>query len=132
MLCLPKGLAIKGEEKMRTIIAGSRNVNAYEAVKEAIKESGFEITMIISGGAKGVDRLGERFAIENSIPFQRFLPDWSKYGKAAGPVRNAEMAKNADALIAIWNGSSKGTKNMIKTASKYGLKTYVYQLKDIF
>ena len=115
---------------MRTIIAGPRTVDNYDTVKEAIKTSGFEITEIVSGGAVGVDRLGEKYAIEKSIPFQRFLPDWKRYKRGAGPIRNAEMAKNADALIAIWNGTSKGTKNMIKTATNYGLKVYVHQIKE--
>jgi hypothetical protein len=115
---------------MKTIIAGSKNATNYFEVLIAVKASGFEITEIISSGAVGIDRLGEKYAIEHSIPFQRFLPDWMRFKKRAGPIRNAEMAKNADALIAIWNGSSKGTKNMIKTAQKYGLKIYVHQIKE--
>ena len=115
---------------MKVIIAGSRGAKEYKDILKAIQESGFEITEIISGGALGVDRLGEKYAIEHSIPFQRFLPDWKRFKRGAGMVRNAEMAKNADALIAVWDGTSKGTKNMIKTATNYGLKVYVHQIKE--
>jgi hypothetical protein len=54
-----------------------------------------------------------------------FPADWKTHGKAAGPIRNRQMAKNAEALIALWDGNSRGTKNMIETATKLGLKVYV-------
>jgi hypothetical protein len=111
---------------MKVVIAGSRNVEDLYLVKEAIAESGFLITEVVSSGAKGVDSLAEQWASENNIPVSVFNPDWAKYGRGAGPVRNAEMTDYADALIAVWDGESKGTKDMIAKAEKKGLKVFVY------
>lgn len=110
---------------MKTIIAGSRDIVDYEVVKKAIKESGFTISELISGGARGVDRLGESYAKENNIPIKRFIPDWD-IGKHAGILRNQKMAEYAEALIAIWDGESRGTKNMIEEARFRNLNVYVY------
>jgi len=110
---------------MRTIIAGSRDFHDYQTVVDAIEESRFTITTVISGGAKGVDALGERYAEEMNINLKIFRADWEKNGRAAGPIRNRKMAENADALIAVWDGQSRGTKNMIETATKLGLMVYV-------
>jgi len=131
---------------MKVIIAGSRTITDISVVEKAIEASGFDqsfgITEIISGTAKGVDRLGEKWAEERRLPVSYFRPKWddleapgavikvNSYGKQynarAGHDRNEEMAKHADALIAIWDGKSRGTKNMIENARKYGLKVYIY------
>lgn len=110
---------------METIIAGGRDYHNYDTVLEAIKESQFPISVVVSGGAKGVDALGERYALENNIHLEVYPADWEKHGRAAGPIRNRLMAENADALIAIWDGESIGTKNMIDTAIRLGLQVYV-------
>jgi hypothetical protein len=111
---------------MRVIIAGSRNENRYDIVANAIDLSEYKVTKIISGGCRGVDKLGEQYAKDHKIPFQVFKAEWSRYGKAAGPVRNQKMAESADALIAILYPGSKGTRSMIKIALKQGLKVFVY------
>lgn len=113
---------------MKTIIAGSRSIQDYRVVERAILSSGFTITEIVSGGAMGVDKMGEKYALYNNISIKRFIPQWDLYGKAAGVYRNADMAEYADALIAIWDGKSKGTENMISTANRLKLKVFVYQL----
>lgn len=110
---------------MKTIIAGSRDITDYSLVMEAIQESEFEISEVVSGTAKGVDRLGELWATNHKIPVKHYPADWNKYGKSAGPIRNQEMANYADALIAVWDGKSRGTKNMIDQAKEKGLKVYV-------
>ena len=92
---------------------------------EAIEEAQFDITEVVSGGAKGVDRLGEQYAMIRNIPLHIYEADWERNGRAAGPLRNKKMAENAEALIAIWDGVSRGTKNMIETAEKHGLLVYV-------
>lgn len=109
---------------MRCIIAGSRTITSYDLDK-TIKNSCFNPSVIISGGARGVDSLGEEWADRNKVPVELFVPDWDTYGKAAGYKRNEKMAENAEALIAIWDGNSKGTKHMIDIATKKGLKVYV-------
>lgn len=113
---------------MKTIVAGSRNCNSFKTVYEAISNSGFsdEISEIVSGGARGVDQLGERFGKKFDVPVKIFLANWEKYGRMAGIMRNREMAEYANALIAIWDGQSRGTANMIEEAKKRNLKVYVY------
>lgn len=112
---------------MKVIIAGSRNFSDYSALKKKIDEfqQKHQITEIVSGGAEGADRLGEIYAEENGIPVEIFPADWSKNGKAAGPIRNRQMANYADALLAVWDGSSKGTKNMIEEMHKLKKPVFV-------
>ena len=110
---------------MKTIIAGGRNIHDYSLVLSALEESTFYPTEIISGMAPGVDTLAVQYARENNLPLIEFHADWNKYKRAAGPIRNREMANYGDALIAIWDGESRGTKNMIEEATKRGLKVYV-------
>lgn len=111
---------------MKVIIAGSRDQHSMPVVFKAIKASGFDITRVICGGAHGVDEIGKTWANWNKIPVEIFYADWNLYGKAAGPIRNREMAEYADALIAIWDGKSKGTDNMIKEMQKLNKPCFVY------
>lgn len=110
---------------MRVIIAGSRNIHDYKLVEQAVAEAGFTIDEIVSGGAYGVDALGEHYAFANNIKLKIFPAAWDAYGKAAGYRRNYEMAEYADALIAVWNGESRGTEHMIHIARAENLKTYI-------
>ena len=111
---------------MRTIIAGGRTFNDSSLLSYSIyKNLPWKITTVISGTANGADNLGELWAIASHIPFKLFPAKWKTHGKAAGPIRNAEMAANADALLAFWDGESRGTANMISTARKAGLKVHV-------
>lgn len=118
---------------MKVIIAGSRTIEDYKLLKRAINSSEFNITEIISGGAQGVDRMGERYAKEAGIDLVIMPANWKKHGKAAGPIRNEKMAAYASSdknirggLIALWDGKSRGTKNMIDNAEKYKLNKFVY------
>jgi hypothetical protein len=113
---------------MRTIIAGSRDITDFELVFDAVEASGFKITEVVSGGARGVDRLGEYYAELHDIPCKVFKADWDTYGKAAGSIRNGEMGKYAQALIAVWDGVSRGTKHMIDTALMLGLRVYIHRI----
>lgn len=110
---------------MRVIIAGGRDCDNYQLLLDSIAESGFVITTVVSGGAKGADALGERYAVETNTALEIFSADWNRHGRAAGPIRNRKMAENADALIALWDGKSRGTKNMIEEAAKHNLPTYI-------
>lgn len=111
---------------MRTIIAGSRANVQYSDLLEAISHVDWTITTVISGTANGADEFGEQWANATKIPVERYPADWNKYGKGAGYKRNLDMANEADALIAIWNGKSKGTMHMINIANKNNLKVYVH------
>jgi hypothetical protein len=81
---------------MKTIIAGSRGITDYEIIEKAIKESGFDITEVVCGCARGVDRLGDRWGTFNCVMIKHFPADWDKHGKAAGFIRNSEMRDYAD------------------------------------
>lgn len=81
----------------------------------------------MSGKAKGPDSHGERWAYANDIPVDDYPADWDRHGKAAGAMRNEEMACNADALIAVWDGSSRGTADMIRRAKTKGLQVHVHR-----
>lgn len=118
---------------MKTIVAGSRSINNYSLVMHNllhIEHDGFEITEIVSGRARGVDKLGESFAKERKKPVKEFLADWKMHGKAAGYIRNKKMAKYADALVAFWDGDSKGTKHMINLAREEGLKVWIFIVSE--
>ena len=110
---------------MKVIIAGSRNLENYLLVVQAMQRCGYDITEVVSGCATGVDTLGERWARSNNLPIKEMPANWNRDGSAAGPIRNRKMAENAEALIALWDGKSRGTKNMIETAQKLGLMVYV-------
>lgn len=116
---------------MKVIIAGSRDLShlSVRLVEREVARSGFQITEVVSGTARGVDRVGELWGRQNKIPVAQFPADWNRYGKKAGYLRNVEMAEYADALIALWDGTSRGTKHMINIATKGGLAVYVYNEK---
>lgn len=113
---------------MRTIIAGSRDITDYNLVVEACASCPWEITRVVSGTARGVDRLGERWAKERHIPIDRYPADWDTHKKAAGYIRNKLMAENAEALLAIWDGESPGTLSMIRLAQKACLHIYIHKV----
>lgn len=102
---------------MKVIIAGSRSITSYKYLCDVMTHINIGwITRIISGGAKGVDSLGIRYAKDNRIPYDVYLPDWDKFGTKAGIIRNCQMGDVADALIALWDCKSRGTKHMIDYA----------------
>lgn len=115
---------------MKVIVAGSRHCTDKDLVLAAISASGFEITEIVSGCAKGVDTIGEEIAHDTGIPVKLFPADWARYGRGAGPVRNRQMADYADALVAVLFNNSRGTANMIATATKLGLKVHVLRRNE--
>jgi hypothetical protein len=89
----------------RVVVWGSRTFSDY----------------ILSGGARGADRLAEQYACDHGLGVERFPADWARYGRAAGPQRNEEMIATADALVAFWDGTSPGTRHAITTARRRGL-----------
>ena len=124
----------QNEEYFRVIIAGGRDFNDYLLLRAkcdnilAGKAASHRI-VIISGAARGADSLGEKYANEKSYTIERYSADWNTHGKAAGPIRNAQMANSADALIAFWDGQSHGTKSMINIARNKGLLVRVINYK---
>ena len=115
---------------MKTIIVGMRNFLNYGTVCNALDECGWTPTEIVSGRATGVNALGERWAAEHGLPVKEFHADWKAHGKAAGLLRNGQMAAYADALVAIWDGRSRGTGRMIEQARHHGLRVYVHLVQQ--
>lgn len=118
---------------MRLIIAGTRS--APDLAAEAVAASGFAlgadglliVSQVFDGGAPGADAHGAAWARRTGIPVRQFKADWGRHGKAAGPIRNEAMAREADALVVIWDGASRGTQHMIAVARRRGLRVYVHR-----
>lgn len=109
---------------MKTAIIGSRNLNVD--ISKYIPE---ETTIIISGGAKGIDTLASEYAYINNIPIIIFKPEYSKYGKFAPLARNKLIVEEADFIVAIWDGQSRGTLFTINYAKKLGKPIKIYTIK---
>lgn len=106
------------KETKRVVISGCRDFYDYATAKEFIDFCISDLKelyniVIISGGARGADMLGERYAKEEGFALERYPAEWEKFGKIAGPIRNSQMAKLGDFFICFWDGVSPGTKNMI-------------------
>ncbi len=128
---------------VRLIIAGSRSIYGLpgmEALEEAVEKAGYakstEIKHVLCGGARGVDELGKAWAEHYGIPVYEFPANWDRYKKSAGIIRNIQMVEHADALLAVWDGVSNGTRHVIGEAKKQGLRVYVHEVpilhKDTF
>lgn len=109
----------------KVIVAGSREGFTYEEVDDAILASAFVVTEVVSGGAACVDHHGELWAQLHGLPWCRMPADWNKHKKAAGPIRNTEMADYADALVALCLDDSPGTSDMIRKMQKRGKPAFV-------
>lgn len=116
---------------MKVIIAGGRDYDEFKVLYTAMNKFLIlhPITEVVYGGAQGADAFGACWAADQHIPVKLFPADWKTLGKAAGPIRNHDMAKYADWLVAFWDGRSRGTKNMIDNAfkEKIGITIYSYE-----
>lgn len=114
-----KKLAAEKQE-FRLVVAGSRDFDDYALLSAELDKllAGKTNITIVSGTARGADRLGERYAAEHNLRIERFPAEWEKYHKGAGPIRNAKMVQSADAVIVFWDNESSGTKNIIECARK--------------
>ena len=136
---------------VRIIIAGGREFNDYELLKQSVNDIIFDLERrnavtgignasrvnekhlieFVSGTARGADQLGEKYVSESIWSVKRFPANWDLYGKRAGYIRNEQMAKYSmsdnsyGVLIAFWDGKSRGTKHMIDLANKHGLEVHV-------
>ena len=115
---------------MRTIIAGSRTITDYKIIKNGMFEILINPSVIISGTANGVDKLGEMWAKDNNIEVIRFPANWNLYGISAGHLRNIQMVEEgkAEAAIIFWDGISKGTQDMIRIAKNHKLFLKVFKI----
>lgn len=114
--------------KTRVIVCGSRNFTDKETCFKVLDQLFGESpnAEIISGHAKGADQFAEEYAVLHGIPVKVFPPDWKRYGRGAGPIRNREMlacAKEKTPLVvAFWDGKSSGTRNMLELAKAEGVE----------
>jgi hypothetical protein len=118
-------------KELKVIVAGGRDFNNYALLRSTIFTlvhsklySGYGIS-IVSGMARGADSLAVEFATTHNVKLYQFPADWATYGKAAGPIRNREMAKFADVLLAFWDGQSAGTRNMIDEMSRLRKRVHI-------
>jgi len=113
---------------MKLAVIGSRDFNNYkqlEIILDELKDY-ITITCIISGGANGADSLAEIYAKKNNIPTEIYKPDWKKYGKGAGFIRNTTIWDNSNIGIAFWDGKSKGTAHSFNIAKKQKKDLYIF------
>ena len=115
---------------MRIATIGSRTLwdsDSQELIKQTLNEYLPHITQLVSGGAKGVDKIGEHWADQNKIPTLIFKPDWS-LGRHAGMLRNTTIVENSDLVLAFWDGVSKGTMDSVKKARRLGVDVKLYHI----
>ncbi len=108
----------------RIAIVGSRGFRALAAVRSYVAALPAE-TIIVTGGAKGVDKAAEEAARAHGLEVIVHLPEWHIYGPKAGPIRNARIVRDADKLVAFWDGESHGTRNSIELARTKGIPVEV-------
>ena len=120
---------------VKLAIVGSRTFFDYKVLKKTLDdistEHGLIYVEIISGGAKGADTLGEKYAEEYKIPTKIFPAEWKKYGKKAGFKRNVDIIENCDLCVCFWDGESHGTQHDINLCKEMHKPCFVYNfLKD--
>ena len=117
---------------MRVAIVGSRTLLDMQYVRDAMQAArvdyGIVPTVVLCGDAPGIDRLGAKWAEETGIPVEHHPADWALHGQRAGPLRNARMAHLCDAVVAIWDGSSPGTRDMVARSAKLGRRVVLWQI----
>ena len=114
--------------KIKLAIVGSREGGDWSRLEQAISSLPYDITAIISGGAKGVDRMARMYSILHTIPLFEYLPNWNEDGKSAGMIRNKKIIDKADYVIIMWNGYSQGTQNDIELCKQLKKPYYLIDL----
>ena len=119
---------------MQIIIAGSREFRSYPTLVRVCHHylQNIPNPVIVCGHARGTDQLALRYAKKYNLPINSFYPNWAKYGKAAGYIRNQQMARHGQALLVFWNGTSPGTKSMVQLAKKQQLPIRVFYFNQLF
>lgn len=109
---------------IKVIVAGGRDFNNYSLLRQkmdSLLANRLPAVEIVCGKARGADTLGETYAKERGLQIKYFPAEWDKYGRSAGYRRNNQMAEYADAVVAFWDGKSRGTEHMINLAKEKGL-----------
>ena len=111
---------------MKLAIVGSRTLK-IDNLGRYIPD---DTTEIVSGGAKGIYTCAKSFALSEGLLYTEFLPDYSKYGRAAPIVRNKEIVNYADTVLIFWDGKSRGTKSVIDLCTKLHTKSIIHIIND--
>jgi hypothetical protein len=112
---------------MQLIIAGSRSFHDYQHLCQTLAPERPRITQVLTGGARGADQLGYRWAWKHQVTHQLFRADWERFGTSAGVRRNYQMAQAGDMLLAFWDGRSAGTRHLIGCMQQLGKPVVVIQ-----
>jgi len=123
----------KTTDEMKVAIVGSRSIDDQMFAEYLFRCFTYifgKPTKIISGGARGIDSFAEDFAHTFNIDLQVFKPDWTKYGKKAGFIRNEDIIKNCDICLAIWDGKSHGTKHDLELCEQYKKDLVLFNLQE--
>lgn len=120
---------------MKWLVTGGRSITDVSLIEEHLdtmfKKYG-KPEVLIHGDCSGVDKISGSWAEKNKITVKTFPAEWKRYGRAAGPIRNRQMADECskeDLCVSVWNGSSSGTKDMLGVCEKKGMKTEVKIVK---
>jgi len=117
---------------MKLIIAGTRYIKndaeVFKHLDRLVQEKGLKVDMVLSGGARGPDRIGEQWAARMGISVRLFPAMFTEQGKAAGPIRNEKMAEEGDVLALFWDGKSPGSTDMLNKMKKRMKKSYVFYM----
>lgn len=108
---------------MKVAVIGSRGLTVTDLGKYLPADT----TEIISGGARGIDTCARNYALSHGIKLTEFLPEYDKYGRTAPLKRNITIIRNADMVLAFWDGSSRGTKFVIDNCRKMNIEVKVYE-----
>lgn len=107
---------------MKVAVVGSRGITQCDIGKYIPPDA----TLIISGGARGVDTLAEKYADEKGIKKLILYPNYELYGKSAPLIRDKQIVEQADVVIAVWDGSSRGTEFTVSYAKRRGIPCQLY------
>lgn len=118
------------KREFRVVVAGSRNFDDYNRLSDVLDKylADKSNVIIVSGTARGADRMGERYAAEHGLKIEQFPAEWGKYHKGAGPIRNMQMVQSADAVVAFWDNESAGTKHIIDCARQKNIPCKVISI----
>lgn len=111
---------------MRIVISGSRTITDEKWIERILCGQLGSGDLVVTGGCRGVDKIAHDWARRMFCKTKVMPADWDTHGKAAGPIRNAQMMEDADLLLAFWDGKSRGTRNAIDEARKRGVETHIF------
>lgn len=119
------------EKPFKVRVCGCRTFDNYELLEIKLNyylKNKLPNVVIVSGGGKGADYMGEMYAKKHNLPLEVHRPNWDVDGRSAGPKNNEQIVKNVDAAIAFWDGKSKGTKHTIDFCKQYKKKCIIVEI----